>query len=118
MLENVVRYSCVKGHNMIGETKYYLDFKNKKVSEGVVISEQITQSGYDVYLLKTDKSIEQIECCIAFANKELAEEELARKLPLAKEMESINEETKKKLDFFRERIIGKPKFKHLIGGNK
>ena len=33
-----------------------------------------------------------------------------------KEMESINEETKKKLDFFREKIIGKPKFKHLIGG--
>ena len=101
---------------MIGETKYYLDFKNKKVSEGIVYSEQITQSGYDVYLLKTDKSIEQIECCLAFNTKEEASEAFIQKMPLAKEMESINEETKKKLDFFREKIIGKPKFKHLIGG--
>lgn len=101
---------------MIGETKYYLDFKNKKVSEGVVISEQITQSGYDVYLLKTDTGVEQIECCLAFNTKEEADQASIQKMPIAKEMEEINKETKKKLDFFREKIIGKPKFKHLIGG--
>lgn len=101
---------------MIGETKYYLDFKNKKVSEGVVISEQITQSGYDIYLLKTESGVEQIECCLAFASKELAEKEYENKSPLAKEMDEVNKEAKKRLDSIREKIIGKPKFKHLIGG--
>lgn len=109
---------CAKGVIMIGQTKYYLDFKNKKVSEGVIISEQITQSGYDVFLLKTDSGIEQIECCLAFDKKEHAEESLKLKLNIAESMEKINKETKKTLDGLRERIIGKPKFKHLIGGNK
>ena len=103
---------------MIGQTKYYLDFKNKKVSTGIVISEQITQSGYDVFLLKTENSIEQIECCLAFDKKEHADEALKIKLPIAESMEKVNVETKKTLDSMRERIIGKPKFKHLIGGNK
>lgn len=101
---------------MIGETKYYLDFKDKKISEGVVISEQVNQSGYDVYLLKTSKGLQQVECCLAFAKKEYAEEELARKLPIANEMDEINANARKKLDALRIKIIGKPKFKHLIGG--
>lgn len=108
--------NCAKGFIMIGQTKYYLDFKNKKVSDGIVISEQITQSGHDVFLLKTEKGVEQVECCLAFDEKEQAEESLKDKLPIAESMERINNDTRKTLDGLRERIIGKPKFKHLIGG--
>lgn len=118
MLENVVRYTRVKGHIMIGETKYYLDFKNKKVSEGVVLSEQITQSGYDIYLLKTKTGVEQVECCLAYDSKEKATLAFIEKMPIAKQMEDINKKAKKEIDDLRIDLIGKPKFKHLIGGNK
>ena len=101
---------------MIGQTKYFLDFKDKKVSEGVIYSEQITQSGYDVYLLKTESGVEQVECCLAFDKKELADSAFELKMPIANQMEKINKDTKRTLDDMRIRLIGEPKFKHLIGG--
>ena len=102
---------------MIGQTKYYLDFKGKKVSSGVVFAEQITQSGYDIYLLKKDDgNITQIECCNAFDTEEEATEQLNIKLPIADEMEEINNNAKKQLDALRIKLIGKPQFKHLLGG--
>ena len=101
---------------MIGQTKYYVDFKNKKVSEGIVISEQITQSGYDIYLLKTESGVEQVECILAFDKKELAQQAFDFKMPIATSMEKINKETKRTLDGLRIKLIGEPKFKHLIGG--
>ena len=103
---------------MIGQTKYYLDFKNKKISSGVVFAEQITQSGYDIYLLKTEKGVEQIECCCAYDTEDEAKEAFNTKMPIAVEMEKISNEAKKQIDKLRIDLIGKPKFKHLIGGNK
>lgn len=101
---------------MIGQKKYYVDFKNKKVSEGIVISEQITQSGYDIYLLKTESGVEQVECILAFDKQELAEKAFEMKMPIANQMERINKETKRTLDDMRAKLIGFPKFKYLIGG--
>ena len=109
-------YICAKGFTMIGQKKYYIDFKNKKVSEGIVISEQITQSGYDIYLLKTESGVEQVECILAFDKKEIADHAFELKMPIANQMEKINKETKRTLDDMRIRLIGEPKFKHLIGG--
>ena len=99
---------------MIGQTKYYLDFKDKKVSSGVVFAEQITQSGYDIYLIKKDDgTIEQIECCNAFDTEDEAIDTFNIKMPIASEMEQINNNAKKQLDALRIKLIGKPKFKHL-----
>lgn len=102
---------------MIGQTKYYLDFKAKKVSSGVVFAEQITQSGYDIYLIKKDDgNITQIECCNAFDSEEDAMDAFNIKMPIANEMDKLNNEAKKKLDALRIKLIGKPQFKHLLGG--
>ena len=102
---------------MIGQTKYYLDFKAKKVSSGVVYAEQITQSGYDIYLIKKGNGmIEQIECCNAFDTEDDAIDAFNIKMPIADEMEKINNNAKKQLDALRIKLIGKPQFKHLLGG--
>jgi hypothetical protein len=101
---------------MIGEKKYFLDFKKKAVGVGVVYAEQISAGGWAVYLLKTDEGIKQIETCLSYDTEAEALAELKNKLPIALEMVEIEKQAKKTLDELREKLIGKAEFKNLLEG--
>ena len=102
------------GGSMIGEKLYYLNFAKKEISEGIVVAEEISSGGYAVYMLRTDNGYDQVETCLAFPKKELAEKVFKEKMDVASSMEKIEKEAKRTLDSLRVRLIGEPKFKDLI----
>ena len=99
---------------MIGEKIYYLDFKNKKVSSGIVIGSHITTTGYGAYLVRTDEGDVQKEMSICYLNENEANNALKYKLPIAEEMNKLIEETNRIVNELRLDIIGEPPFKDLV----
>ena len=48
---------------MLGKTVYFLNFKDKKVDEGIIIEAHISTGGYESYLLQTENGDKQIAIC-------------------------------------------------------
>lgn len=102
-----------KRGKMLGKTVYFLNFKDKKVDEGIIIEAHISTGGYESYLLQTEKGDKQIERSVCYATREKAEQALIKKQPVADKMNDIASKTTKRIDSLRERLLGKAPLKHL-----
>lgn len=98
---------------MLGNKVFYINMKDKKVGEGVVLSRTISQSGYVVNIVFDEEGKHNIENKLIFENKEEAEKALPGLLVISEAMEEKSKECEKVLDVMREQVIGKPEFKEL-----
>ena len=98
---------------MLGKKVYFIDMKTRAVSEGVILSQIISQSGYLVNIIVDAGGKHSIEKLLVFETKEEAESRLADVLSIKDAMDAKLEEDKKVLDTMREQVIGKPEFKEL-----
>lgn len=99
---------------MIGKKVYFIDPKEKKVKSGTIITDTISQSGYEVYIIYgTDGKRESKDLALVFDTEQAANDNLERVLKISDEMEALNKQTDKQLDEMREQLIGKPQFKEL-----
>lgn len=100
---------------MLGDTVYFLDFKNNTVKEGVVYDEHITSSGYPAYQILTGDNFIQLEQSLCHQVKEHAEQKLLELKPLADEITELAKSSQAKIDAMREQLLGKPTLSHLKG---
>lgn len=100
---------------MLGNTVYFLDFKNNTVKEGVVYDEHITSSGYPAYQILTGDSFIQLEQSLCCITKEGAEQKLLELKPLADEITELAKSSQSKIDNMREQLLGVPTLSHLKG---
>ena len=99
---------------MIGKKVYFIDPKEKKIKSGIVITDAISQSGYEVYIIYgQDGKRESKDLALVFETEQAANDNLERVLKISDDMEALNKQTEKQLDEMRERLIGKPQFKEL-----
>ena len=96
----------------IGDTVYYLDFKDYSVKQGLIYSAMPTSTGYLAYNIY-DKALLQKEASICFPTQEEALDKLSSLAPIAKEIEKIAKEAQKKIDDLRKQLIGEPTLTHL-----
>ena len=99
---------------MIGKKVYFIDLKLRSVKSGIVITDTISQSGYEVYIVYgTDGKRESKDLALVFDTEKAANDNLERMLKLSDDMEALNKQTEEKLNAMREGLLGKPKFKEL-----
>lgn len=98
---------------MLGNTVYFLNFKDKTVGEGVVIESHISTGGYESYIIQTDNGDVQMESVLCYKNKQKAEQALIAKQPLSDRMNKVAKEATCRIDRMRIRLLGKPKLKYL-----
>ena len=99
---------------MLGNTVYYLNFKDKKVTEGIVKDMHITSTGYGAYLLLTEDGLKQAEISICFDTYDEALKVFEEKSKIADEMKMLIEETNNKVESLRKQLIGEPTLTHLL----
>lgn len=97
----------------IGDTVYYLDFKDYCVKQGTLYSMQPTTTGYLAYTIIGDKP-EQKEAAICFETETDALAKLSELTPIAKEIERLAKEAQHSIDMLREQLLGKPTLKELL----
>jgi hypothetical protein len=98
---------------MLGETIYFLDFKNKTVVPGVVYDVHVTSTGHSAYQLLVDDQFRQVECSLCYPTVETAEFALKQAQPLADKINTFAKESQAKIDAMREELLGKPQYTHL-----
>lgn len=99
---------------MIGKEVYFVDLKDREIKIGTVVTDIISQSGYEVYVvLGVDGKKYSKDLPLVFETLEEAEEKLQDILKWSDEMEQYQKQTTETLDAMREKIIGKPNFKEL-----
>ena len=99
---------------MLGSTVYYLNFKDKSITEGIVKDMHITSTGYGAYLLLTSDGIKQAELSICFDTYDEALKVFEEKNKIADEIKMLVEETNKKVECLRKQLIGEPTLTHLL----
>lgn len=99
---------------MLGKTVYFLNFKDKKVDEGIIIEAHISTGGYESYLLQTEKGDKQIERSVCYATREKAEQALIKKQPVADKMNAYAKKATARIDNMRTQLLGKATLKHLV----
>lgn len=97
----------------IGDTIYYLDFKDYCVKQGVLYSAQPTSTGYLAYTIINDKP-EQKEAAICFETEDKALAKLSELTPIAKEIERLAKEAQHSIDLLRIQLLGEPTLKELV----
>lgn len=98
---------------MLGKQVYFCDLKDDVVKIGKVYNITANQAGYMVYNVICDGKRQSVDECLVYESEDKALAKLSQSLPIKKEMETIQNETNKKLDDLRELIVGKPQFKEL-----
>jgi len=98
---------------MLGNKIYFLDFKNKKIGEGIVVQAYISTGGYESYVIQTENGDVTKEQTICFDTLKKAEKAMKRKQPLADKINTLAKKTTDKIDGMREKLLGKPELKHL-----
>lgn len=98
---------------MLGKEIYFCDLKDGTVKKGVVLSESISQSGYEVSTILSDGHKHMIEKALIFDNEEGAKEKLAPSMDTKKIMERIEKECCDNMNVLRVQVIGEPEHKEL-----
>lgn len=98
---------------MLGKKVFFLNFKDKKVNEGLIIEAHISTGGYESYIIQTDAGDVQMERSLCYTDKEKAELALSKKQPLSDKMNELAKKTTKRIDNMRIQLLGKPNLKHL-----
>lgn len=97
----------------IGDTVYYLDFKDYCVKQGIIYSAQPTSTGYLAYTIINGQP-EQKEAAICFDTEDKALAKLSELTPIAKEIERLAKEAQHSIDMLRDQLLGKPTLKELL----